>query len=155
VRLAKRVGIKKAKTVSPRFASGSTVPSSNGAKFTDQRPVVFRPCRDDGDGDLEVRPRGSSKTAFFTLRRHATERHHAEPSSQSRGTIAERTMTPAEASLKGVDKPSAIKERGTNFGRFRNGRNFGIRFIEAIHSMFLYSMRTAWRASRLSCMNLT
>jgi hypothetical protein len=55
-----------------------------------------RPCRDDGDGDLEVRPRGSSKTAFFTLRRHATERHHAAPSSVSRWTTAKRTMTPAE-----------------------------------------------------------
>ena len=74
---------------------------------------TLRPCRDDGDGDLEVRPRGSSKTAFFTLRRHATERHHAAPSSQSRWTTAQRTMTPAEASLKGVDRPPAIKERTT------------------------------------------
>jgi hypothetical protein len=39
-----------------------------------RRYRVPRPCRDDGDGDLEVRPGGSSKTAFFTLRRHATER---------------------------------------------------------------------------------
>ena len=69
--------------------------------------------RDDGDGDLEVRPRGSSKTAFFTFRRHATERHHAAPSSQSRWTTAKRTMTPAEASLKGVDRPPAIKEQAT------------------------------------------
>ena len=59
-----------------------------------QRPVVFRPCRDDGDGDLEVRPRGSSKTALFTLRRHATERHHAAPSSQSRWTTADRQRRP-------------------------------------------------------------
>src|SRR5580704_7489419 len=58
-------------------------------------------------------PRGSSKTAFFTLRRHATERHHAAPSSQSRWTTAKRTMTPAEASLKGVDGQPAIKERTT------------------------------------------
>ena len=42
-----------------------------------QQRKTLRPCRDDGDGDLEVRPRGSSKTAFFTLRRHASERHHA------------------------------------------------------------------------------
>src|SRR5580704_15867633 len=40
------------------------------------------------------------------LRRHATERHHAAPSSQSRWTTA-------EASLKGVDRPPAIKERAT------------------------------------------
>jgi hypothetical protein len=52
------------------------------------------------DGGLEVRRRGSSKTAFFTLRRHAIERHHAAPSSESRWTTAERTMTPAEASLR-------------------------------------------------------
>ena len=71
------------------------------------------PTRDDGDGDLKVRPRGSSKTAFFTFRRHATERHHAAPSSQSRWTTAKRTMTPAEASLKGVDRPPAIKEQAT------------------------------------------
>ena len=59
-------------------------------------------------------PADLSKTAYFTLRRHATERHHAAPSSQSRWTTAERTMTPAEASLKGVDRPPAIKERTTN-----------------------------------------
>ena len=76
-----------------------------------QRRKTLHPCRDDGDGDLEVRPRGSSKTAFFTLRHHATERHHAAPSSESRWTTAKRTMTPAEASLKGVDRPPAIKER--------------------------------------------
>ncbi len=70
-------------------------------------------CRDDRDGDLEVHPRGSSKTAFFTLRRHATERHHAAPSSKSSWTTAERTMTPAEAFLNGVDRPPAIKERTT------------------------------------------
>jgi hypothetical protein len=58
-------------------------------------------------------PADLSKTAYFTLRRHATERHHAAPSSQSRWTTAERTMTPAEASLKGVDRPPAIKERAT------------------------------------------
>jgi hypothetical protein len=45
--------------------------------------------------------------------RTATERHHAAPSSQSRWRTAERTMTPAEASLKGVDRPRAIKERAT------------------------------------------
>jgi hypothetical protein len=60
-------------------------------------------------------PADLSKTAYFTLRRHATERHHAAPSSQSRWTTAERTMTPAEASLKGVDRPPAIKERATAY----------------------------------------
>jgi hypothetical protein len=64
-------------------------------------------------------PADLSKTAYFTLRRHATERHHAAPSSQSRWTTAERTMTPAEASLKGVDRPPAIKERATNELRLR------------------------------------
>ena len=63
-------------------------------------------------------PADLSKTAYFTLRRHATERHHAAPSSQSRWTTAERTMTPAEASLKGVDRPPAIKERATRYAKF-------------------------------------
>jgi hypothetical protein len=96
------------------IASGSTVPSSNGARKKHaatsrlpQQRKALRPCGDDGDGDLEVRPRGSSKTPLFTLRRHATERHHAAPSSQSRWTTAKRT-TPAE-----VDRPPAIKQRTT------------------------------------------
>ena len=38
-----------------------------------------RPCRDDVGGDLEVRPRGHC-TAFFTLRGHTTEHHHAAAS---------------------------------------------------------------------------
>jgi hypothetical protein len=100
VRLAKRVGIKKAKTAVARklavvLHSGSMVPSSNGAKkkhdslSSDQSSSAtaksIRPCRDDGDGDPEVRPRGSSTTAVFTLRRHATERHHAAPSTNRDG----------------------------------------------------------------------
>ena len=54
-----------------------------------------------------------SESLAARLRRHATERHHAAPSSESRWTTAKRPMTPAEASLKGVDRPPAIKERTT------------------------------------------
>jgi len=105
------------------FASGSTVPSSNGARrkhdslTSDQSSSATAKNTSSLPGRRRWRfrssPRGSSKTAFFTLRRHATERHHAAPSSQSRWTTAKRTMTPAEASLKGVDRPPAIKERTT------------------------------------------
>jgi len=62
---------------------------------------------------LSMRVNKTDRNDARTLRRHATERHHAAPSSQSRWTTAKRTMTPAEASLKGVDRPPAIKERTT------------------------------------------
>jgi len=86
VRLAKRVGIKKLRPLSPAssllfcIASGSTVPSSNGARrkhdsLTSDQPSsatakTLRPCRDDGDGDLEVRPRGSNRVLHIETSRH-------------------------------------------------------------------------------------
>jgi hypothetical protein len=89
-------------------------------------------------------PADLSKTAYFTLRRHATERHHAAPSSQSRWTTAERTMTPAEASLKGVDRPPAIKERTTVLANAKEsgymlaniGNECCWRSIDALHVAF-------------------
>ena len=128
VRLAKRVGIKKAKTgVARKLAVVPHCIWVDGTEFqcgkekndsltSDQ--VVFATAKNTTSlpGRRRWRSRSASpriQNAFFTLRRHATERHHAAPSSQSRWTTAERTMTPAETSLKGVDRPPAIKERAT------------------------------------------
>jgi hypothetical protein len=124
LRLAKRVRIKKAKTAGARklavvphciwvdgteFQCGK---EKNDSLTSDQ--VVFATAKNTTSlpGRRRWRSRSASpriQNAFFTLRRHATEHHHAAPSSESRWTTVERTITPAQASLKGVKERPLLK----------------------------------------------
>lgn len=111
MRRAKRSGIKKANThslassPSSCVASGWTGPNSNGARskhdqLTKHPRIPLRRI----SSSLPGRWRAISKivpaafqTALFTLRRQASERHHAAPFPRPGWMTAERTMTTAVA----------------------------------------------------------